>query len=167
MADEPAFRGYMCAVWKDVECIEALAENFDRHIEAICFHAAQAAEKMAETVCLARGEQPEKTHNVRKLVSHAMDEGWVERDEQLLRDLVRFTEFNTSTKYATGPDVTKGEALEAVAVCNNVAGLLARSGHDALKNQSTGKNAARPGEDYEARLSHIETMIDALAQTQA
>lgn len=131
MADENA--GFIYAASKDVSAIEVLAEDgIEKHCEIIAFLSQQAAEKMVKNVFVEKGIVPNKTHNVDDLLATAIDNGWVSATEDALMAASNVSMHAVTARYTQAPDITSGEALQAIADCNTVADLLVDNGYDAV-----------------------------------
>ena len=131
MADERT--GFLYAAGKDVSAIEALAENgVENHCEIISFLSQQAAEKMVKSVFVKNGAVPNKTHNVDDLHAAAIERGWLAATEEAINAASNVSMHAVIARYTQAPDITCGEALQAVAYCNTVAKMLVENGYEAI-----------------------------------
>lgn len=130
---DTGYRGYLYAASKDICAIEDLSARFDVNVESICFHAAQAAEKMVKQVFVDNKADPPWNHDVRSFLRKAMNNGWLEVTDEELSDSLDFKFFSTAGKYEMEPDITRAEALEAIAACNKISKMLERNGYIGLQ----------------------------------
>ncbi|WP_296010328.1 HEPN domain-containing protein [uncultured Adlercreutzia sp.] len=123
--------GFLYAAGKDVQAIEALAaDGVENHCEIISFLSQQAAEKMVKSIFVKNGVVPNKTHNVDDLLATAIENEWLAATETAIDAASNVSMHAVAARYTQMPDITRGEALQAIADCNAIAKLLADNGYD-------------------------------------
>ena len=128
------YTGFLYAASKDVQAIEALAQDdLGRHAEVIAFHAQQAAEKMVKAAFAAEGQMPSRTHDIDCLLEEAQERGWIALDEGAMEASSRLTIHAVNARYTMSPDIERGEALQAIQDANTVAAVLTRNGFDSIE----------------------------------
>ncbi len=127
------YTGFLYAASKDVSAIEALAAaGVENHCEIISFLSQQAAEKMMKSVFTKNGVVPNKTHSVDDLLATAIEKEWLEASEEAINAASNVSMHAVAARYSHTPDITRGEALQAIADCNTVCEMLMDNGYDGI-----------------------------------
>ncbi len=127
------YRGYLYAASKDVLAIEALSGvDTELHSEAIAFHSQQAAEKMIKAVYTTNGAIPPKLHDIGKLLSKAIENGWLTCDKSSVEAAVHLSAYAVAARYESAREIGKGEAIQAMADCNAIAKMLKANGYEVI-----------------------------------
>ncbi len=75
---------------------------------------------------------PNKTHNVDDLLATAIEREWIIATEAAINAASNVSMHAVVARYTQAPDITYGEALQAIADCNAVAKVLLDNGYDAI-----------------------------------
>ena len=82
-------------------------------LEIICYHCQQAAEKYLKGAIIAFGEEPEKTHDLSKLVT--VLQGFTDIPEGFRQIALRLTLYGVRTRYPLAIAVDEEQTKSAVA----------------------------------------------------
>lgn len=123
------YTGFLYAAHKDALVIETLVkDNAEVHSEAIAWHSQQVAEKMLKDVFMSKGVYPPKIHDVDKLLNAAIENKWLTATKEEMQAALNLTIYAVMARYESTPEISKGEALQAVIDCNEVSAMLRRNG---------------------------------------
>ena len=135
MADE--LTGFLYAASKDISALETLRrDSVSEHTEAIAFHAQQAAEKMLKSIFLEKGVPAPRTHDLVHLLEVARENEWIECRKREIEAAMSLSDYAVAARYEFSPEIGEGEALQAIAYCNDIAGLLERNRFTAVRADS-------------------------------
>jgi HEPN domain-containing protein len=67
---------WMAKAHNDLVCIRNNIAGSEVPTDAVCFHAQQAAEKAVKALIAARGNAPQRTHDLTTLLNDARAAGW-------------------------------------------------------------------------------------------
>ena len=130
------YRGFLYAAYKDKLTVEALLPDAETHSESIAFHSQQMAEKVMKEVFVQNAVVPPKTHAVDDLLAAASEKGWVKASSEAVQAAHSLSMHAVVARYAECPDITRGEALQAVAHANVMADMVGASGYDVVRIES-------------------------------
>ena len=130
------YRGFLYAAYKDKLTVEALLPDAETHSESIAFHSQQMAEKVMKEVFVQNAVVPPKTHAVDDLLAAASEKGWVKASSEAVQAAHSLSMHAVVARYAECPDITRGEALQAGAPANVIAGMVGASGYDVVRIES-------------------------------
>lgn len=132
MADE--LTGFLYAASKDISALETLRrDSVSEHTEAIAFHAQQAAEKMLKSIFLEKGVPAPRRHDLVHLLEVAQGSGWIECRKREIEASMALSDYAVAARYEFSPEIGEGEALQAIAYCSDIAGMLRRNGFPAVQ----------------------------------
>lgn len=90
------------------------------------------AEKMLKQVWVDNGLWPKRSHDLDVLIAEATENGWIAASKDELQSLNTLSQYGTKFKYTRMKDYERGEAYEALANINKIAGMLARNGYNTI-----------------------------------
>lgn len=133
--------GYMYAAYRDATCVKALTElGIDGFTEAIAFHAQQSAEKQLKAALSESGIVPDYTHNLTLLLKELSDKCSLQPSRKLIESVGRLSRHAVATRYSMSFEVARGEALQAIVDCNEIAGYLRENGFDSIEIDNPAKS---------------------------
>lgn len=131
----------MYAAYRDATCVEALVElGIDGFTEAIAFHAQQSAEKQMKAALSESGIVPDYTHNLTLLLKELTDNRALHPSRDLIESAGRLSRHAVATRYSMSFEVARGEALQAIRDCNEIAGYLRKNGFDSIEIDDPAKS---------------------------
>lgn len=139
-AETGQYTGFLYAASKDALAAEDLAAiGFEKHPEAIAFHAQQCAEKVIKNVFVQNGSVPPKTHALDDLLAMALEKGWLVAKPDEIDAASSLSAHAVVSRYTQSPEIDAGEALEAVVDCNLLSGMAERCGYAAISIHLPGR----------------------------
>lgn len=130
------YSGFLYAAYKDKLTVEALLPAVEVHTESIAFHSQQLAEKVMKSLFVQNAAVPPKTHAVDDLLAVAAEKGWLVPTSKAVEAASGITVHAVAARYTDAPDISKGEALRAVADANVIADMVSAAGYDAVRIES-------------------------------
>lgn len=89
-------------------------------LEIICFHCQQAAEKFLKGVTVSFGNEPEKVHDLPKLLNTLRN--FVSVPDELRRSALQLTQFGAKARYPNDMTVDEAQTKNAVAQAERIKG---------------------------------------------